>query len=898
MKNKLRNSLLLVTFALAGIYFFNDSGEKLEVTTLESDVIVKTKKKTQEKRRLFSEERERHEFNMQKNPVTGIIPIEEKEKEFLKSLEAKEAKANGTSRTTSSMYTSRGPTNFGGRTRAMAVDISDGSSNTILAGGVSSGLFRTTNGGASWTKVSANDEIHNVTALAQDPTNTNIWYYGAGEWSGNSASLGSAYRGRGVWKSTDSGITWTQIPGTDSAQENFDSIYDYIMALEVSPINGELFIAATGKIIRFNGTTLTTELEESGGGTGWTDVVINDAGAVYATIEGTSSQNGVYTSPTGNGSWTRIAQNGTPATWASSGRTVLASSESNNDIIYVMFMNDGTGIFDADLWKYDASGAGVWTDYSSKLPDEDGGDLAGNDPFTAQGGYDLVVSVKPNDEDFVVIGGSNAYRIEDIVNDAEFERIGGYNSNANYALYPNHHPDIHALEFDPNNDNVLFSGTDGGVHKTTNITNPTIIWTTLNNNYQTYQYYHVAMDDTNGSDIVIGGAQDNGTTIGGTNIGQVDNTTMQEWYGGDGVAVGITRRNGGANAQFYYGAQNGIARTNYPDFRSIAPTGSSSQFVTYFYLDPASTNAMYFAGETSLYATDDAENVTTAINSGNWRYMGALPISQNLRSFATSPGAYSAASSYLLIGGQNGGVFRLDDPQNAASASTAVDVTPTGASTTSGSVVSGLATHPTNPDIAIAVYANYGINSIYITDNLTTTATWTLVERNLSAHSIRSAAIAEVGGETIYFVGTARGLYSSDDPTTNDWDIEGQNEMGFALISGLVYRPADNKMLIGTHGNGMFETTVENTLSVNSFAQVGNKISVYPNPAQSEINFKSTNLNLTENANYSIIDISGKLVSSGEITNKKVNVSKLNSGLYFVTVSTKGLKQTLKFIKK
>ena len=116
----------------------------------------------------------------------------------------------------------------------------------MLSGGVSSGLFRTTDGGASWTKVSANDEIHNVNALTQDPRvgHQNKWYYATGEWRGNSAGLGSAYRGRGVWQSTNSGLTWTQIPGTNSVFENYDSDFDYISALEVNPITGHLFIAA------------------------------------------------------------------------------------------------------------------------------------------------------------------------------------------------------------------------------------------------------------------------------------------------------------------------------------------------------------------------------------------------------------------------------------------------------------------------------------------------------------------------------------------------------------------------------------------------------------------------------------------------------------------------------
>ena len=79
-------------------------------------------------------------------------------------------------------------------------------------------MFRTTDGGNNWVKVSANDEIHNVTAIAQDPRPgfQNIWYYGTEE-LGNSAVLGGFnYFGNGIWKSTDSGLTWNRIPETQS----------------------------------------------------------------------------------------------------------------------------------------------------------------------------------------------------------------------------------------------------------------------------------------------------------------------------------------------------------------------------------------------------------------------------------------------------------------------------------------------------------------------------------------------------------------------------------------------------------------------------------------------------------------------------------------------------------
>jgi hypothetical protein len=919
MKKKLLTTLLLSVVVLTGIYIYkvseNNNESKIS-QVLKTEIIEKTSKKSIAKKQLYSIEREKHEFDMQKNPITGFIPQEEKRLEFENSLLARNSQSLSR---TASTYDFRGPSNFGGRTRCVVVDISDATSNTILAGGVSGGVFRTTDAGASWVKVSANDEIHNVTALVQDPRAgfQNIWYYGTGEWTGNSASLGGSFRGQGIWRSIDSGLTWTQLPATNSVQTSFDSFFDYINALEISPITGDLFAAVTGKIYRYDGTNFTVQLEQPSNGIGWTDVVVTNSGRVYATIEGSLSANGVYTSPTGNGSWTRIAQNGAPAGWSSNGRIVLAEAPSNDEVIYALYRNglvndpvNGIAQAEADLWQYNL-GTNIWTDYSSKLPDEAGADLTGNDPFSIQGAYDLVVSVKPNDENFVTIGGTNAYKIEDITVDTTFERIGGYISNTSYGTYNfggvEHHADVHALEFDPNNNNVLFSGTDGGVHQTLDINATNIAWVNLNNDYRTYQYYHVALDQTDGSNAVIGGAQDNGTTVGGTDLGLADNTIMSRFFSGDGVAAELAQRDGGTNVQFYYGSQLGNIRTNYPGgFRSLVPAGSSSQFVTYFYLDPDNTTNLFYAGLTTLYRTTDAINVTTAVEAAptsNWVNMGALSTPQNIRTLATTRGTYNAATSYMLIGGESGGIFRLDDYENATAASSAVNITPSGASTAGGTVVSGLAIHPTNPDIVLAVYANYGIANIFLTTNATAaTPTWTNVERNLSAHSIRSAAIVEVGSEIIYFVGTARGLYTSaatpGDPTiTVDWDLEGENELGFALISSLELRPSDNKLLIGTHGNGMFDTTVQNTLSVNEFERESNSLIVYPNPTQSELSFVSNNTSFTEPITYFIADVTGKVVKRGTIIDNRVDVNSLNSGVYFVSINVNGSKEVTKFIK-
>jgi len=895
MKKKLSFSIFAIIL-LATLLFTFQNNDKQDAINIKKYGSEKRVKKSLEEKRLFSLERQQHEINMQKNPLTGEIPLEEKQREFENSLEMKRRFAP---ETTSSTYVSRGPSNLGGRTRAFAIDVTDATSNTIIAGGVSSGVFRTTDGGASWTKVSSNDEIHNVTSIAQD-TRTgfeNTWYYATGEFSGNSASLGAFNLGRGIWKSIDNGLTWNQIAATDSNQDSFDSNFDLIHKIVVSPTTGDLFIATLNGVYRYDGTSIVLEVEETSTSNRWSDVVTTSTGRIYVAIDGQSfTDGGVYTSSTGNGSWTKVAENGDPTTWFSRGRQVLAVAPSNENIIYTLFQNGNSGGVEADLWQYNLM-TDTWVDYSGKLPDEPGGDLTGNDPFAIQGGYDLVLSVKPDDENFVVIGGTNIYKIEDILNDVTFSRIGGYVSNTSYGLYEfggdTHHPDIHALVFDPNNTDVLFSGTDGGVHKTIDVFANTVTWVNLNNNYQTYQYYHVALDPLTGGNTVFGGAQDNGTTRGGTDVGLPNNTEMSTFFGGDGVAVGIARRNSNTQLQYYYGTQNGNMRTNLPNFRSIRPSGSSSQFITYFYLDPDNNDHLYYAGLSTLYKTDDAENVTTV----TWINIGALSTSQNIRSFATTRGAYDPASSYLLIGGERGGIFRLDDPQNATSASDAIDITPNDASTSNGSIVSGLAIHPTNPDIVMAVYSNYGINSIFLTSNATSASpTWTLVERNLDAHSVRSTAIAEVGSETIYFVGTARGLYSSNDPENNDWEIEGANEIGFAVVSSLVLRPSDNKLLIGTHGNGMFETTVEGTLSTNSFTQL-NKVNLYPNPTQFELNLQGNSINSANKISYRISDLTGKTIQKGLVSNRKIDVEALQTGVYLIDLNIDGKRETSKFIK-
>lgn len=775
------------------------------------------------------------EFDLMKNPTTGAIPegIFQLEDEMAREAPLLKTKRNGASL----VITPRGPNNMGGRTRAIVFDVRD--PNVMLSGGVSSGVFRSTNGGSSWVKVSANDEIHSVTALAQDVRAGfgDTWYYGTGESLGNSVSLpGASYRGYGIWKSTDNGETWNALASTQAGSlQSYDNNFDYINRIVVSPFNGYVFAAVGAAIMRStDGGASWSTLLGDGSNTSSTDIIVLPGGRLYAAIDGGHSSEGVYTSSDHGDNWTKIAGAGTPTGWnlaGQYGRVVLAYAPSNPSIVFALYYNnfnsscDGIEAPEAELFRYNQF-TNTWVDLSANLPDE-AGCSNGNDPFAVQGGYDLVVAVKPDDENVVFVGGTNLYRSTDgFTTSSNTTRIGGYSSPAGYVTYANHHPDIHTLVFSPNNRDVLYSGTDGGIHSA-DITTPSVTWTSLNTDYVTYQYYHVDILPTQGSNVVIGGAQDNGITISSSG------TTHESSWGGDGCAVGAISFTDMSNYNMIEATQNGSL---YRFYRHggygwyIRPNGTNSSiFVTYFHLDQDNTDHLYYVDGSTLYRTRMASTITNTSVTGNsatgWELLSNVgsTVSANIRSIATSRNVNYSGNSYsvsdanrkMYIGTQDGKIYRLDDP--AFSTSAPVEITPPTA--TAWAIVNGLSVNPSDDNEVIAVYSNYGVPSVFHTTNANSaTPTWTEIEGSgaVEVSSARSCLIASSSGKKYYFVGTTTGLYCTDALNGNAtvWTRVGSNSIGFAVVSSMRYRPSDNVLLIGTHGNGMFTTDLSALLPV------------------------------------------------------------------------------------
>ncbi len=166
-----------------------------------------------------------YEWELTMDPVTGA-PTPEKliqVKEQLKR-ERQEALAAGRvpGDVSDNNWIERGPNNVGGRVRAVMFDPNDPTYKRVFAGGVSGGLWVnndiTTN--TAWTRVNI-DENLSVSAITYDPNNTNIFYLGTGE-----SYVGGDVNGNGVWKSTNGGTTWTKVFGGISGSTSFQSAAD------------------------------------------------------------------------------------------------------------------------------------------------------------------------------------------------------------------------------------------------------------------------------------------------------------------------------------------------------------------------------------------------------------------------------------------------------------------------------------------------------------------------------------------------------------------------------------------------------------------------------------------------------------------------------------------------
>ena len=111
------------------------------------------------------------------------------------------------------------------------------------------GVWKTTDGGATWLPRTDNQPTLAIGSLALDPSNPDVIYAGTGEETAGRPAplpiLGGSFYGAGVLKSTDGGATWTLNTGPFGGPYG-PSFYDggaRIGSLAVSPANPQVLLA-------------------------------------------------------------------------------------------------------------------------------------------------------------------------------------------------------------------------------------------------------------------------------------------------------------------------------------------------------------------------------------------------------------------------------------------------------------------------------------------------------------------------------------------------------------------------------------------------------------------------------------------------------------------------------
>ncbi len=770
------------------------------------------------------------ELNRLVDPSTGRLPpnIHRREQAFARALPQRPSNLARAAVAKSAGWKERGPYNVGGRTRAVAVDLADPSFQTLLAGAVTGGLWRSENGGASWDLTTGSSQLHSVTCLQQDvrPGHQHVWYYGTGEGRGSGGGADraedAAFLGDGVYRSTDGGRTWSVLPATLSGTPHVnDSPFDVTWRLAQDPTEiavAELYLATAGGVFRSvdDGASWDLVLGDPLQPSFYADVAVASDGVVYATLSSEGGQSGAYRSPDGL-TWTRIRAAFTNPAF---GRIALSVAPSFPQLVYFL-VSDAATSANIELWRYfyvsgDGSGAGgSWTDHSAaivQLPNPWG------DPgvvgLNSQRGYNLLARVSPASITRLFISGVHLWRSESaFANASSSTRVGGY-----YYPYParTHHGDVHDLVFQPGSTQIAYTASDGGVHRTEDINASNVTWTSLNHGYDTTQFYTVALDHTqDGSLIVLGGTQDNGTLWTDQDTGTED---WAEIFGGDGAHCVALDPAAGEYVASYYRANMYRILVNADgvlvNYTNVAPEGVSGYlFINPFLADAADERVLYLATDHGVWRQSDV----SAIPMGNgsptplgWSQLTGTPTDEAVTALAVN----ALPGHSLYYGTAAGGLYRV--PAAMTSGFTVPQALHLQPGLPAGAYVSGLAVHPDDDQTVLACFANYGVPSLWLTHD--GGMTWTDVEGALAGAdgpSVRCVEIVPAGDADLMLCGTSTGLYSRvmDDPAS-DWTLEADQAIGNVIVEAMDVRLGDRTLAVGTHGRGIFTSTLGTTTGV------------------------------------------------------------------------------------
>lgn len=401
-----------------------------------------------------------------------------------------------------------GPAVTSGRVGDIAVD--PRRPDTWYVAVASGGVWKTVNGGTTWTPLFDKEASFSIGCVTVDPRDSNTVWVGTGE---NNSQRSVAY-GDGVYRSLDGGKHWENM-GLKASE--------HIAKILVDPRNSQVvFVASQGPLWKEGGdrglyksldggkswkAVLTVDVH-----TGVTDVVLDPRNPdvvfaatyqrrrhVWGMVNG-GPGSAIHKSTDGGLTWTRL-QEGLPK--EDLGRIGLAIPEGEPDTVYATIeaANKAGGFFRSldggRTWERRHEQVSVSAQYYQELF---------CDPKDPQRVYAMDTWMQVTED------GGKTWR-----------RVGETSK----------HVDNHALWIDPANTDHLISGCDGGVYESRD---RGATWE-FKANLPIIQYYRVAVDNARPFYTVYGGTQDNFTMGGPSRTRNLHGATNFDWFvtqGGDG----------------------------------------------------------------------------------------------------------------------------------------------------------------------------------------------------------------------------------------------------------------------------------------------------------------------------------------------------------------------------
>ena len=699
---------------------------------------------------------------------------------------------------TDQVWAELGPSNIGGRIRDVALDPTTKDVVYIATG--SGGLWRSTDGGQTFATAWDSQLPQSMGAVAVDSQGV-VWA-GTGEVDHGG---GSAYYGKGIYKSTDDGATWTNMGLEDG---------DTIGQIVIDPRNdNRVFVAVMGALhdtLPTRGLFLTED-----GGASWTRVIVPETastGAIDVTINKTNPDIMLATT------WDKIRDEksrifGPHAylyrstdggrTWAKNHNAPLPQSETNpalqtpDNLVGRM----GVDFSDSDPTRAYLISSTARGNFNGFFTSTDAGATwsivpqpANNPLQTESGGFAWWfgrVYVDPVNPLHVFVAG---VRLSESLD-------GG----ATWTRSNTVHADQHGLEFDPFTAGRVYLGNDGGFYWSNANGAATGVWSKTPRLPVT-QFYAMDVSVQDGS-RVNAGSQDNGSLKSWA----LDNTVNGDWVsllGGDGMMNRIDPTN---DRKYYACSQNGGCRgfvgtaTAQTNFSMAFPGADRKNWVTpiEFAADPT----FMFGASQFVYRM----NTEPGPGQRVWQRISAEDLTEGTEPRAPGFGTVTAlgtttADPNLVYAGTDSGLMWVS--RNAMADPAAVTWTKLESPVFPGRWVTRITVDPQNAKVAWATFSGWRSGDGYAHIVMTSDGgnTW----EDIAGKKIPQAPVNDVirhpSKPKWLFIATDVGVFR----TTNlgkTWIKVGAN-LPLVPINDIDLPPGSETLYAATYGRSVWMTSL------------------------------------------------------------------------------------------